>query len=624
MSTTARPPLRLHDAGAPLTLLGVLAFGFVLSLTTWLSALIAAAPGFSVPALGSPFLRALVRGLAADSLDPMVGATGSRSAFWFAFAAMCCPIIGGAVSLTMVVSDRLGRLGSPAASLAGRRDYRDMHGRGAQQRAVTLRPSLSERQLTPADLGIRLGRLGKQDLYASEEDVLLEIAGPRSNKTSAMVVPAVLSAPASVITTSNKVDVYTLTVGVRSQVGRVYVLDPQGLSGVEQTWWWNPLASIQDMADAQLLVTHFSQTIGAGHERADPYFTKGAERLLGQLLVAAAHGGPGHSLRDVRQWLATRSEEPVRLLKDAGFNDLAEGLQGTIEAPADQRGGLYETALTAISCLESEAVARYVTPPSTWTSAPRINRVEEFDPWSFVVGGHGPGGDTFYMLTREGAGTGAPVVAALVDHLLRITAAAATARGGRIDPPVRAVLDEAANICPIRNLPDLYSYFGSMSIQVMTFLQSYGQGVAVWGRSGMDKLWSAATIKLVGAGVHDPEFCEHVSRLIGEHDVPTWSDQRGRGGSSTSYSTRRDRILAASDVAALPKTQAVLIAAGRRPGLITLMPWYAERDADTISEYAAEAADQVRQAAVASLGPANPLARLLTHERQRTLGNAQQ
>jgi type IV secretory pathway TraG/TraD family ATPase VirD4 len=189
---------------------------------------------------------------------------------------------------------------------------------------------------------------------------------------------------------------------------------------------------------------------------------------------------------------------------------------------------------------------------------------------------------------------------------------------------VRAVLDEAANICPIRNLPDLYSYFGSMSIQVMTFLQSYGQGVAVWGRSGMDKLWSAATIKLVGAGVHDPEFCEHVSRLIGEHDVPTWSDQRGRGGSSTSYSTRRDRILAASDVAALPKTQAVLIAAGRRPGLITLLPWYAERDADTISEYAAEAADQVRQAAVASLGSANPLARLLTHERQRTLGNAQQ
>jgi type IV secretion system protein VirD4 len=374
------------------------------------------------------------------------------------------------------------------------------------------------------------------------------------------------------------------------------------------------------MADAQYLVTHFSQTVGAGHERADPYFTKGAERLLGQLIVAAAKGGSNYSLRDVRQWLATRSEEPVDLLRQAGMNDVATGLQGTIEAPPDQRGGLYETALTAIGCLESEAVARYVTPPHTWAEPPRINRIEELDPWRFVVGyDHDERGrpvprDTLYLLTREGAGTGAPVVAALVDHLLRVTSAAATARGGRVDPPVRAVLDEAANICPIRNLPDLYSYFGSMSIQVTSFLQSYQQGVAIWGRSGMDKLWSAATIKLIGAGVHDPEFCEHVSRLVGDHDVPTWSDQRGRGGSSSTLSTRRDRILSAADIAALPKTKAVLISSGRKPGLIDLMPWYSEGDADTIAGYAAEASSQVRQAAIASLGRDNPLARILEQQ----------
>jgi type IV secretory pathway TraG/TraD family ATPase VirD4 len=162
-----------------------------------------------------------------------------------------------------------------------------------------------------------------------------------------------------------------------------------------------------------------------------------------------------------------------------------------------------------------------------------------------------------------------------------------------------------------------------MSIQVTTFLQSYQQGVAIWGRAGMDKLWSAATVKLIGAGVHDPEFCEHVSRLIGEHDVPTWTSQSGRGGSSTSMSTRRDRILSAADVAALPKTSAVLISSGRKPGLITLLPWYTERDstrnggygADTITAHAAEASEQVRDAAIAALGHANPLARLLLEER---------
>jgi type IV secretory pathway TraG/TraD family ATPase VirD4 len=477
--------------------------------------------------------------------------------------------------------------------------------------------------MRPADLGWRLGRLDSgassgEEVYASEEDVGLHIGGPRSNKTSAMVVPAVLSAPGPVIATSNKVDLYTLTIGLRERIGRVFVLDPQELAGVPQTWWWNPLAGIRDMADAHYLVAHFAVVIGSGHERADPYFTRGAERLLCQLAVAAASTGR-HSLRDVRRWLATRADEPVALLLDTGRTDIAAGLQGTLEAPPEQRGGLYETALTALGCLESEAVARYVTPPSTWTDRP-MGPVEEFNPWRFVVGytedeaGSPKPCDTLYLLTREGAGSGAPVVAALVDNLLRTTAAAATARGGRVDPPVRAVLDEAANICPIKNLPDLYSYFGSMSIQVMSFLQSYQQGVAVWGRAGMDKLWSAATVKVIGAGVQDADFCERVSRLLGDHDVPTWSDQRGRGGSSSTLSTRRDRIMSTADVAALPKTSALLIAAGRKPALLRLLPWYAERDAETISGYAREATAQVRRAAVVALGPTNPLAQLIEQE----------
>lgn len=615
-----RAPLQLREMAAPLALLGLLGSGALAMALVWAAAQAGAGYGFAVPALGAPMLSALLTATATATLDPLIGSAGARLMFWGALAVLGLPLLAAGLAVAWWLTNRAARVGTPAGSLAGRRDYRDMYGKGAQRRAVALRPSLAEQAVTRRDLGLRLGRLGSQELFASEEDVLLEIAGPRSNKTSAVVVPAVLSAPGPVITTSNKVDVYTLTVGLRAQVGRVFVLDPQRIAGAEQTWWWNPLAGIGDMADAQYLVTHFSQTVGAGNERADPYFTKGAERLLGQLIVAAAKAGPTYSLRDVRGWLATRSEEPVELLRQAGMDDIAAGLQGTIEAPPDQRGGLYETALTAISCLESEAVARYVTPPSTWVEAPRITRIEEFDPWRFVVGydpderGAPVPRDTLYLLTREGAGTGAPIVAALVDHLLRITASAATARGGRVDPPVRAVLDEAANICPIRNLPDLYSYFGSMSIQVTSFLQSYQQGVAIWGRSGMDKLWSAATIKLIGAGVHDPEFCEHVSRLIGEHDVPTWSDQRGRGGSSSTLSTRRDRILSAADVAALPKTSAVLISSGRKPGVIQLLPWYTERDADTISQYAAEASSQVRQAAIASLGRHNPLARLLEQQ----------
>ena len=612
------PPFRLADIAIPLVMLGTGAAATLVAAVGWLAGVLAADTHTVVPAPVWPILRAITQAAAAGSLDPLIGSAGSRPIFWATttILALLLLTIGGV--LVWWATERLDRFGGIARSLGRGRDYRDMRGTGARRRAVSLRPSLAAQPVVARDdIGLRLGRLGRHDLFAAEEDVLLHIAGPRSNKTSALVVPAVLSAPGPLIATSNKVDLHILTCGLRAQVGRVFIFDPQHFAGVQQTWWWNPLAEIRDVADAHHLVAHFSHTVGAGHERADPYFTKGAERLLAQLCLAAAVSG--HHLRDVQHWLATRSDTPVQLLRDAGQHRVAAALLGTLEAPPDQRGGLYETALTAIACLESEAVLRYVTPPSTWVPGPRVGRIDEFDPWQFLTGyyldGHGRPAphDSLYLLTREGAGSAAPVVAALVDHLLRTTAAAATACGGRVDPPVRAVLDEAANICPIRNLPDLYSYFGSMSIQVLSFLQSYQQGVHIWGRAGMDKLWSAATVKLIGAGVHDPAFCEDLSRLVGDHDVATWTHQHGRHG-HTSTATRPQRILAAADIARLTKTQAVLLSTGRKAGLIRLLPWYTEHDgnAQAITDHAAEATAQVREAATAALGSHNPLSRVLT------------
>ncbi|WP_307962243.1 hypothetical protein [Salinispora arenicola] len=59
--------------------------------------------------------------------------------------------------------------------------------------------------------------------------------------------------------------------------------------------------------------------------------------------------------------------------------------------------------------------------------------------------------DTLYLLSKEGAGAAAPLVAALTDAVFRTAVVHAEAAGGRIDPPVLAVLDEAANICKIND-----------------------------------------------------------------------------------------------------------------------------------------------------------------------------
>ena len=88
-------------------------------------------------------------------------------------------------------------VGRPGAAMASRRELGDLIGRDAVARARQLRPALEKSQrVGGGELGLRLGRLrGGHDVVASHEDVVLEICGPRSNKTSALVVPAVLSAP---------------------------------------------------------------------------------------------------------------------------------------------------------------------------------------------------------------------------------------------------------------------------------------------------------------------------------------------------------------------------------------------------------------------------------------------
>ena len=113
-------------------------------------------------------------------------------------------------------------------------------------------------------------------------------------------------------------------------------------------------------------------------------------------------------------------------------------------------------------------------------------------------------------------------------------------------------LDEAANICRIADLPDLYSHLGSRGIIPVTILQSYEQGVTVWGEHGMAALWGAATKKIIGAGVDSPRLARDLATLVGQHDVPVRTLSYGDGRASESVSLRRQDILEPAAIRALP------------------------------------------------------------------------
>jgi type IV secretory pathway TraG/TraD family ATPase VirD4 len=453
------------------------------------------------------------------------------------------------------------RPGDPLTSLARAVDVAPLCPAGVTAKARQLRPSLaSAKTIAPSDAGVPLGRLrpaGPQ-LAASWEDVMVVVMAPRTGKSSSLAVPQVLSAPGAVVATSNKVDLWALTHTARAERGTCSVFDPQRIALVPQTWWWNPLRAVTTVEAAQRLTAHFIAEIRGDRERE--FWSSAAEDVLASLFLAA--GSSGRTLADVYDWLnRPANPTPVDLLRHHGHAASANGLAGRQAGAPETREGVYETARTAAKCLRDPNIMAWVTPPPF--------DLVEFDPASFAQT-H----DTLYLLTKDSAGGAAPLVAAFADRVMVEATGLAERRGGRLDPPLLVVLDEAANICKIADLPKLYSHLGSRGIVPVTILQSYPQGAGVWGEAGMDTLWAAATVKLVGAGLDDDRFLEKVSRLVGEHDVAVRSVHHGQGSHGENLSVRRQRILAVEDLRQLPKGQALLLATGCRPALVSLRPWY--------------------------------------------------
>jgi len=489
-----------------------------------------------------------------------------------------------------------------ARHMARPRDLTGLVGKSALARARQFRPSLAEaRTPAPAEVGVRLGRLmpTRTPVTAAFEDVLLAVMAPRSGKTTSLAVPAILDSPGPVVVTSNKADVVHLTAALRARTGPVWTFDAQAITGTDQQMWWNPLAAVRSIREARLLAAHFMQEVSPGGSN-DDFWDRAGLRVLASLLLAA--GVSDGTLRDVWRWVNTPTDpDPARRLRAAGLHASAAGLEGTRAGAIETREGLYETVRSACACLEDDRILAWVTPPPAQPEpegddGPEIGPDTENEEQADIADDTDGGGSgsaapiaqfvpvefvtstgTVYLLSHSDAGAAQPLVAALADELLRAGIHTAQRRPNqRLDPPLLCVLDEAANVCKIRNLPELYSHLGSRSIVPITILQSYKQAELVWGATGAEVLWSAATVKLIGAGLDDPRLAEDLSRMIGDHDITTHTINHGGGrdARTRSVSVTRDRILSPADVRNIPKGWAVLLATGCPAGLLQLDPWY--------------------------------------------------
>ncbi|MFE4664522.1 type IV secretory system conjugative DNA transfer family protein [Streptomyces sp. NPDC056716] len=476
------------------------------------------------------------------------------------------------------------------------KDIEPLLAKAITAKARSLRPSLKDaKTITPAETGILLGNLQgtRTEVRMGYEDVAVAIMAPRSGKTTSLAIPSILAAPGPVLLTSNKAagDAYTATLDARTAAGRVWTMDPQQIAHAERRMWWNPLAGAKSLDGAGRLAGHFLAASVDASQQGD-FWSKAGSNILSQVFLAAALDE--RPVTDVMDWLAfPANRTPLDILRDHGFTAVAAQLKGTVEGPPETRDGIYETARQYAAALLNSEIAAWVTPQK---------EIPEFRPADFVTGT-----DTLFLLSKDGGGGASALIAACADSVMRAATAQAERAGGRLDPPMLAILDEAANVCKISDLPDLYSHLGSRGIIPITILQSYRQGQKVWGDSGMDAMWSAATIKVIGSGIDDPDFADKLSRLIGDHDVPTTSTSTSESGRSTSVSMRQERILPADAIRALPKGTALLFATGMRAAMLDLRPWYTEPGADRLAAASALASKAITARAVAKHAPSPPV-----------------
>lgn len=556
-----------HTGGSDLVYWGIAATGIAglgLFGVAWLGGTLGAAAtgaGWHPPPFDLDTAGAVASGRVSDAWPE-----ASPVAVLAGIVTMIALVAAGAVAAATGVI----RLGGRRVGLARKKDLAGMCPAGIAARARELRPSLKGvRDLHQDDTGNLLGDLvpSGPELRSSFEDVELDLMAPRAGKSTGIAVPRVLRARGAVLLTSNKSDVYAVTREERAKVSTVWTFDPQGIAHTPRAMWWDMLAGCTTVEGARRLAGHFVTSVNDDSSKKDFWISAAQNTLTALFLAAARAGAPVSAMLG---WLADPADRtPVDLLRDVGMPAMAEQLQGTIRGAVETRDGIFETARQCVACLLDPEILAWVTADP---------RVPEFRPELHVLGR-----DTLYLLSKDGGGSAAGVIAGLADATLRAGVQAAERMGGRLDPPMTAVLDEAANVCRISDLPDLYSHLGSRGINVVTLLQSYRQGSRVWGEAGMDAMWGAATIKLLGAGLDDADFVEKVSKLVGQHDVSTVSTSRSRDGTSRSVSYRQEHILPPDRIRALPKGTALLLATGIRPALIRLRPWYKEPNAARIS-----------------------------------------
>lgn len=400
-----------------------------------------------------------------------------------------------------------------------------------RRKSRVVRPSVGSltwvgRRLLPTTAtAVLLCAVGWIRVWASVEDAVLVLGGPRKGK-SGWLAGAIVDAPGAVISTSTRRQMIRLTSAARARIGPVYVFNPGGLGGVESTLAFDPLDGCTDPQVAtETAVDMIPASTGEG-ERWDEQ----ARRTLAVLLYAAALADLG--IGAVAEWAANPGnpdyhvEIYAALRRGPDPSPHIEEARQFLTNNERTRSSITTSIMPALAWLRTpNAVASLEPGP---TSDPTVQRTRLDVPRLLAERG------TVYLLGRHEAHT-AGLLAALTGRVIRQSRnIAAYLPGDRLDPPLLLALDEAARIAPI-DLPEMSGDCGGSGIILIGVLQSIADAVNRWGEAGAGRLLTNCGIRLLFGGSADPDELEGWAKLADLRDevADTYDSSGHKTGSTT-------------------------------------------------------------------------------------------
>ncbi len=391
----------------------------------------------------------------------------------------------------------------------------------------------------------------RRPLWLPLENPTGVIAPTQSGKSRRDLVPKILAAPGGMLVSTTKPELFLWTAmrGVRRGVP-VLLFDVTGTVAWPAQVRWSPIEGCEDptraMRRAKALVDAAAVDLGTVPMGNEKTFRTRAYGVIRSYLVAAAiNGDPVATLVD---WAAAMDDHPVRILAER-FPQLSKNLRSELKMVAETRDAVWMSVRKAIEPFLQPRIQQLCSPPCG----------SGFDAAGFIRSG----GALYLIAGEETAADVAPVLTALVDHV--ITTArdlAASSAAERLDPAFSVFLDELPTATPVPSLPATCADSAGRGVLIHWAAQSRAQLEEIYGQEGARSLVENTTALVIFGGIKDEKTLSWLSKLCGDHDVIRTSRSSGGLFSATGQTTTSLQRLPKyqpADIREVPRDRALII-----------------------------------------------------------------